>query len=657
MSKVLGIYGGHDCGACLLVDGSVRVMIEEERLNRFKHGRPATARGAHTPGLPLRVLPSLRVPWRSLTYCLRHAGISLDELDAVVISDPMLAELLPMLAPERIMVVAQHHLVHAHTAFWPSGFDEAAVLVLDGDGEAYINGYEAESGYVFTRDAHYEIFKNTYERDADGTHLGLGWMYANISALLGFSSPHSLLDEAGKTMGLAAYGGAEPWLQEPWIASHGYALDFSGFSAWVAKHGLQSEFALDGKSRLGKGEDGVSATAANLAWKVQHELEEALVHLARELRAATGLTKLCLAGGVALNSVANGLLSREKVFDEVFVQPAASDCGQALGLAYMGHVALCKREARPVQIPRAEHVYLGASYSRGHIAALLERSQLAHREYDDESALIAAAAEELAGGGIIGWFHGGSEVGPRALGHRSILAAPTGAQVKDMVNERVKFREGFRPFAPSVLAERAAEIFEVHGDCRFMLTVVRVREPWRERIPAVVHVDGSARLQIVAPEASPRFHALLSRYEEISNVPVLLNTSFNLRGMPIVESPLDALRCFLLTDMRALYLENVRLAAPDPQPWPIRLRPEVAIERHRGRETLLRSSDSGSLVFADPQGRLMAALDGFGAGHSVAQLAQGDSAWAAELTHVARRLLRSGFADARVGELTIGLPR
>jgi carbamoyltransferase len=291
----------------------------------------------------------------------------------------------------------------------------------------------------------------------------------------------------------------------------------------------------------------------DLAWRVQHDAEEALLKRAIWLRETTGAKNLCLAGGVALNCVANGRILREAGYDNVWIQPAAGDDGIAIGCAYYGHLALKKAPRTFVM----KHAYLGAKYSPEKIEKaaneLTIRIQTKTHKSDD---ICQEAAKLLAEGKIFGWFQGASEFGPRALGNRSIIADPRNADMRDRLNKVVKHRQAFRPFAPIALAERAPEIFDDYVESPFMLLAFNVKPEWRERIPAVVHVDGTARLQTVTEDTNPRLYRLLKEFDALTGVPVLVNTSFNVKGEPIVERPQDAINCFLGTGMDCLVLED-----------------------------------------------------------------------------------------------------
>jgi carbamoyltransferase len=579
---VLGVYLGHDLGACLLRNGEIIASIEEERLNRFKHGRPNDVAGLwpHFSG------KFGYFPWASVCYCLEAAGLMIDEVDLITVGDALWASaaeetignVIPVKDKRKIVFVnepcgAVHHFHHALSGFMASPFEEAAVLVVDGDGNSNEDGYEAETGFYFaSRDGkHREVFKNRYT-DTRIPLSGIGWTYEQVTYLLGFSNRKIFLAEPGKTMGLAPYGKPRPEFDAPWITYDGFRLNFTGFHHWLKESGNESR-VLSGGDGLAYVANRFSQYGADLAFKVQTELEKAVLHLATELQRATGARTLCLAGGVALNSVANGVVLKSGRFERIFIQPAAHDGGQAIGLAYHGHLMLTADRAdvpymaakvkrngtrNAALIHPMKNAYCGRSYEQNEIKELLSHTGLDFAEVE-EDALIECAASDLACRKIIGWVMGGSEIGPRALGGRSILANPDRAEMKDLLNSRVKFREGFRPFAPSVLLEKASEVFELDCESPYMLVVVPVRRSWANRVPAVVHVDGTARVQTVDRKVEPRYHALISAFERHTGIPLVLNTSFNLRGMPIVESPYDALQCFLLTDMDALYMGRFRI--------------------------------------------------------------------------------------------------
>ena len=544
--NILGVYAspGHDMAACLLQNGGVSYAIEEERLSRVKHSLPNAVRN---------LWPSYSgcfgyFPWAAVCYCLDSAGLAIDDLDAIVVpaySTAAFARIVPIRDKTKIIVADErqrvtHHFTHALSAFFASDFDDAAVLVVDRDGSHLpSHGCEAESGYVFEgrSGAFRDVFKNWYP---NGDDAGIGWMYEVVSSALGFVNTHiGYLADPGKTMGLAPYGMPVESLSSQWVHAQEFRLDLRGFATWFHSLGIDKIARFEDRTRALIQEDSnIPAYAKDLAFKVQAELEQAILALCVELHKKTGKKNLCLAGGVALNSVANGLISAKGPFDNIFIQPAAGDNGQALGLAYYGHLKLASK----CSIKPIADAFGGRTYSDEEIESVLKRAGVEYHLLKDDTALAADAAAALARGHIVGWFQGGSEYGPRALGHRSILADPRSSTMKDRLNRRVKFRESFRPFAPSVLRHRAKDIFELNHDSPYMLLVAPVRVEWRAKVPSITHVDGTARIQTVDPAVDARYAHLIETFANMTGIPLVLNTSFNLRGMPIVESPLDALQ-------------------------------------------------------------------------------------------------------------------
>jgi carbamoyltransferase len=661
--------GGHDLGACLVENGRIVAMIEEERLNRIKHGLPTAARDLWREfGERFGYFP-----WASVAYCLDTAGLGLDDLDMIVLAQDRLSPLaslnLPMRDQSKIVIADQpaggmHHYAHALSAFYASPFDRAAVLVMDGDGTWTQEGYEAETGYVFERTgAHREIFKNRYTPRPSATeprlllHPGLGYAYEYASRLLGFWNAATEVADAGKTMGLAAYGGPNPALAEPWIQLDGHRLDFAPFFAWLAASGLESLLVAGAGPVLIGDERNIGGFAKDLAWKVQHELERAVVGLAEELVRRTGEQYLCLAGGVALNSVANQRLGESGRFQRIFVQPAAADNGQAIGLAYQGQIMLGSGP-RIMPIP---HAYGGNSYTDDQIAAYLARAELEVDRFSPEE-VCARAAAELAAGSVIGWFQGGSEYGPRALGHRSILADPRSPTMRDHLNRQVKFREPFRPFAPSILAERLTDVFEVEpdGDVRFMLRCVPVRPEWRDRLPAIQHADGTGRVQTVALPWSAVFWRLISEFDRLTGVPLVLNTSFNLRGMPLVETPADALHCFVSTSLESLYLGSLRVRQPGVGQLRIRIARGWTLT-HDPKTSACALSGGGPrpVVLSADERDLLAQCGAeivLGAAGKAAGWPVDHPAIAPRLLGLARRGLRAGALEGWLGDVRLGEP-
>jgi carbamoyltransferase len=672
----MGVYLGHDPSCCLMRRGKIVSAIEEERLNRYKHGRPRSL-GGLWPRFSGRFG---YFPWASVSYCLQAAGCELSDLDLIALGDDQWAkaardtiqEVIPVLDKSKVLYIDQprdacHHFHHGLSSFYLSGFQDAAVLVIDGDGNVSAEGYEAETGFLMSRSGSWsQVFKSRYA-DATVPRSGIGWMYEQVSYLLGYGDREVGLAEPGKTMGLASYGRPSKAFAEEWIALDGFKLDFSGFKSWLVQGGYDRRL-FGPANGIACGSDQPPETAKNLAYKVQQEAERAILHLAKTLKTKTGARRLCLGGGVALNSVANGRLIRAGIFDETHIIPAVHDGGQSIGLAVHAHLLLTNPQFQSGMESRANadadfglqpvqpltSACVGRAYREDEIRRALSDHGLAYELLTDAE-LIEAAAQALADGKFIGWFQGRSEIGPRALGARSILACPTFPDAKDRLNRRVKFREGFRPFAPAALAERCGEIFDVAIDSPYMLIVADVRGPWVERIPAVVHVDGSARLQTVRAADDSRFHALISALDAKTGAPVVLNTSFNLAGMPIVESPTDAIQCFLQTQLDELYLGNTRVTA---------LRLEAATYAVKPGWTLLGPIVGGArplLVLSAPDGTTMS-FNGGRALRDAVRLMDGETSLAEIIGRLAlsdgehealdaavKKLMRLGCVELRLG--------
>ncbi|MBH5336226.1 carbamoyl transferase [Streptomyces pactum] len=547
----LGLGGSnHDFSACLVENGEIAVGIEEERLARRKYA--------------VNVNSLANQGWR---YCLETRGVRLADVEAIVADDTLLPSCYFPFRSRTTLI--RHHMAHAASAFYPSPYDEAAVLVVDGAGSLFegrgIETMTLSVGHGVEIDEISKVYGTNWSTDGlrsdrvyqagDSDH-SLGFMYKAVSRAVGFTLYEEgswYLTEDGKTMGLAPYG-TDRYREE--FRRHLELLPEGRFALHLKDGGLLAfvEHALDGL----EGEERF-ARGADLAWAAQDLLETAVLHAARWLHAETGLSRLCLAGGVVLNSVANGKILRETPFTEVFAQPAAGDNGCAVGCAYYGYHVLGERPrtrgpaaSGPGSRPQI-HTYLGRSYPTERIQAALDASGLPYRRVENPARL---AAELLPKGKLIGWYTGGSEFGPRALGHRSILADPRRAEMKDILNSKVKHREWFRPFAPAVPAHRAAEYFDLDTESPFMLIVAPVREDKREEVPAITHVDGTARVQTLTPEANGPFYELVERFGELTGVPVVLNTSFNDRGEPIVETAEQALAFFGPSQLDYLFLED-----------------------------------------------------------------------------------------------------
>jgi carbamoyltransferase len=553
--RVLGIscyY--HDAAAALVENGRLIAAAEEERFTRRKH--------------------DAAFPIRAIEFCLRTAGISASELDRVVFYEK------PFLRLERLLVstlrtfprsrrvfqeamiswlgdkiwvrhhiehrlgvpgsrifFTEHHTSHAASAFLASPFQSAAILTVDGVGEW------ATTMIAVGHGSEIRVLEELRFPHS------LGLLYSAFTAFLGFE----VNEGEYKVMGLAPYGQprhidkVRKLIRFQQDGTFDLDLTYFAFQHSTDRTFSRKFVALFGEPRRAEHD---WRPYADLAASVQAVTEEAMLGLARRARERTGLTKLCLAGGVALNSVANSRILRDAGFDEIYVQPAAGDSGGALGAALLGS------EQRAFVM---EHASWGAEYPQA--ANALRAEDVAFTEFDYEERLLGRVVDLLTEGRVVGWFQGRFEWGPRSLGNRSILADARRADMKERVNSAVKFREPFRPFAPSVTAECADAWFGLkrlpeHYPARFMLYVVPVREERRGAIPAVTHVDGSARVQVVHRSANARYHQLLKTFAASTGVPVLLNTSFNVRGEPIVASPADALRTWRASGLDAVVFEN-----------------------------------------------------------------------------------------------------
>lgn len=551
--NILGIGGySHDTSAVLVCDGQLVAGVAEERLTRKKH-----------QGF---------VPRGAVQWCLDQAGLTRDDIDHVccymrpglrmarrvpyrlstLFRTPYYASafigyefvhnfnfvtgMRGLLGKKARIHFMEHHPAHAASAFLVSPYDEAALLTLDYMGEWAVTWTGVGRG---TRMQCFQ--KENYPHS-------LGVFYTAITSYLGFERA----SDEYKVMGLASYG--QPEFADEFrsmfklLTGGRYTLDLSWFQCHYkpGSHvGYMSRKFLDrfGPPRQ-KGEP-IERRHENIAASAQVAVEETALHIAKDLHERTGLRRLCMAGGVALNCSMNGRLLRDSPFDEIFVQPAAGDDGTGLGGAFQLYHELTgvgrsfvMRDAR-----------IGPSFSNAQIKDFLDRAKI---PYETPASVIERTADLLAEGNIVGWFQGGAEFGPRALGARSILADPTRPDMKDLINTYVKHREEFRPFAPSCLEERAPEYFEGCTTSPFMLFVYRVKPEMRAKVPAITHVDGTARVQTVAKDVHPQYHALIEAFERRRGVPMVLNTSFNVMGEPIVNAPADAVRCFYSTGIDAL---------------------------------------------------------------------------------------------------------
>jgi len=544
----------HDSAAALLKDGVVIAAGQEERFSRKRHDSD--------------------FPHKAIRYVLHEAGIAPEKLDAVGFYDKPLLKFermlstyvatfprsfasfrkaMPLWLHEKLWVpsiirkelkpyagpilFAEHHMSHAASCFLPSPFEEAAILTVDGVGEW------ATASFGLGRGSDIQLFKEIRFPHS------LGLLYSAFTYYLGFK----VNSAEYKVMGLAPYGKPVHFDRIMKEMVHlnqdgSFKLDMKYFSydyGLRMTNGAFDDF-FGGPPR--KPETWMTEREFDIAASVQKVCEEVVLSMVRHLHQQTGLTKLCMAGGVALNCVANGRVIRETPMKQLWVQPAAGDAGGAVGVAHYIYNTIHKR-------PRAAawtHAYLGPAFSDAEIARFLDEAGAKYETLADGE-LVGRTARLIADNNVVGWFQGRMEFGPRALGARSILADPRDPKMRDTLNMKIKFREGFRPFAPSVLMDKAAEWFEIDCDSPYMLLVAQVREG-RRTIPSVTHVDNSARLQTVTRDEAPLYYDLIREFERLTGVPIVINTSFNVRGEPIVCTPRDAYLCFMRTNMDTLVL-------------------------------------------------------------------------------------------------------
>lgn len=570
---VLGTGLSHDGSACLLKDGRICIAIEKERLTRRKHdGGNDTA---------------------AVRYCLDAEGISLSDLTLIVQNANFgmfnagngWFRGWRLVGNTKVPVVTiSHHLAHAYSAIGTSPFEESAVLVIDGCGssmddccdlqggtipeippEDWKHGFfEKDSYYSFHHDRMHPVYKDfspwglslkEYPMHPGTTKHSIGGLYQAVSTYIfgGF-------DDSGKLMGLAPYGKPGVFTDSVFDLRDGRV--FVRYD-WMRKFTTPVRAYEDFKQRF--------QHYADIAYWIQHEVENAILYIINSRRQQWPSQNLCYAGGVALNAVANGRILSNTPFKNFYIQPAAGDNGLAIGCAYYGWLEVLKRR----RVMHDGSSFFGKHYTEQRIAKALQKrcDAVNHLPAGNH---IECAADLLAAGKVVGWFQAGCEFGPRALGNRSILADPRLADKRDFINSRVKAREDFRPFAPSILGEDLEQFTQNRRDDPYMLTVVNIRSEKRHLIPSVVHNDGSARIQTVTERFNPEYYQLLQAFKRRTGLGILLNTSFNRRGMPIVETPEQALSFFLESGLEALVIgkhviekrtnvENSRSAAHNMQ--------------------------------------------------------------------------------------------
>ncbi|MGA7459835.1 MAG: carbamoyltransferase N-terminal domain-containing protein [Candidatus Korobacteraceae bacterium] len=576
----------HDAAAAILQDGKLIAASEEERFSRIKH--------------------DFSFPHLAIQFCLDSAGIKAADLDYAVFyekpfrkfdrilmsvlqtypqsykvfRESMITWMIDKLwvgskisaelgIPTEKILYCEHHMSHAASAFLCSPFEEAAILTVDGVGEWVTGTWGVGKGNQI------EIRKQMMFPHS------LGLLYSAFTAFLGFE----VNEGEYKVMGMAPYGQPR-YVEKVWKiirqeADGSFSLDMDYF---CFQHSTTRTFnkkfeQLFGAPRAPKQlfftEDSgfpeyfgeapsnfhelckLNQHYADIAASIQQVTEEVLITMARQLHKETGLKNLCIAGGVGLNSVANHRILRETPFEDIFIQPAAGDGGGALGAALWADNMLLGNPRRF----RMDHAYWGKGYSDAEVQQFLTENDIPFQHVGNEDKLLDLAVDRLQQGNVIGWFQGRFEWGPRALGNRSIIADARNPRMKDIVNTKIKFREPYRPFAPSVLAERTEEFFEIPNaveqyPARYMLYVVPVRKSKYDVLPAITHVDGTGRLQTVFEDASPRYHGLIKRFSQATGIPAILNTSFNLKGEPIVNTPANAFSTFYRSEMDMLFLGN-----------------------------------------------------------------------------------------------------
>jgi len=568
--NILGINCyGHDSAATLVQDGVVKFAVEEERLNRKKHSglfpKHAIAAALEFSNISFSEIDHVafswdpkitysKIPlyilryWRTLPTLLRERhGFSMEENLGMfnylkdIKNIPLQLENLFLDGQKGKFQyhMLEHHLCHAASCFYPSGFEEAAILTIDGAGEW--------STTMLAQGRGNDIKKL---KTIDTPH-SLGAFYQAISRHVGFK----LIEGPGKLMGLASYGtrnSAEYIKLKKLIKllpDGGFRVDMRYFSYhYSRKSGVSPKFI----NEFGKGNltgDNWTEYELNIATAAQQIVEDVILHIVHNLNRMVKSKNLCMAGGVALNSVTNGLIAKSGLYENIFIQPAAGDSGTSLGAALLLENRVHNEKRKYIQ----NDTFLGNGYSNDAYEASLKNASLEYRHME-RNELYRYTAKCLQAGNIVGWFQGRMEFGPRALGNRSFLATPLQKDMKDILNSRVKFREGFRPFAAIVLEEDAGRYFDCSYHNPYMLFVYKVKKEYRDIIPAITHVDNTVRIQTVNEQENPELYLLLKAFKELTGHSVLINTSFNIKGEPIVCSPDDAVNSFKKADIDLLVL-------------------------------------------------------------------------------------------------------
>jgi carbamoyltransferase len=605
---ILGISAFyHDSAAAILKDGEIIAAAQEERFSRKKH--------------------DAGFPSKAVDYCLREAGINIDQLEAVVFYDKPLLKFerlletyyafapkgfasflmaMPVWLNEKLflkkkirdelkniqlydkkklkLLFPEHHLSHAASAFYPSAFEEAAILTIDGVGEWATTTICKGSGKTI------EILKQL-----NFPH-SVGLLYSAFTYYLGFK----VNSGEYKLMGLAPYGDPNEEQTKQFASiikeklvniydDGSIYLDQQYFNYSVGLRMVKDKKfeKLFGFSRRGEEEE-LTQQHCNLALAIQQVTEEIVVKLAAHAKSITGAKNICLSGGVALNCVANGKLQNSNLFEQIFIQPASGDAGGAVGSALAAHHIYFEKERNISSTMDAmKGSYLGPSFSTAEIETTIQQFKAVATAFNSREELNKTIAEHIGNGNVIGWFQGRMEFGPRALGNRSIIADPRNPDMQKKLNLKIKYREGFRPFAPAVIAEGVQDYFELHSSSPYMLLVQPVKKELqravpenynqlsltdklyfqRSSLPAITHIDYSARVQTVHKETNAPFYNLLSAFKQQTGCSVLINTSFNVRGEPVVCTPKEAYQCFMRTEMDYLVMENYFFSKQEQPEW------------------------------------------------------------------------------------------
>jgi carbamoyltransferase len=605
---ILGISAFyHDSAAAILKDGEIIAAAQEERFSRKKHDA----------GFPLN----------AAAYCLKETGVSIDQLEAVVFYDkpllkferlletyyafapkgfPSFLMAMPVWLNEKLflkkkirdelkkiqlydkkklkLLFPEHHLSHAASAFYPSAFEDAAILTVDGVGEW------ATTTICKGKGKNIEILKQL-----NFPH-SIGLLYSAFTYYLGFK----VNSGEYKLMGLAPYGDPNAEQTKQFVSAikeklvkiyddGSVYLDQQYFNYAVGLRMVKDKKfeRLFGFKRRSE-EKELTQEHCNLALAIQHVTEEIVIKLAAHAKAITGLNNICLSGGVALNCVANGKLQNTGLFDNIYIQPAAGDAGGAVGAAMAAHhIYFEKERIIPSVTDAMKGSYIGPSFSTDSIEATVQQYNAAVTYFNNRDELNQTVAAHISNGNVVGWFQGRMEFGPRALGNRSIIADPRNPDMQKKLNLKIKYREGFRPFAPAVLAENVQDYFELHTASPYMLLVQPIKKELqkavpdnyhqlqlteklyfqRSSLPAVTHIDYSARIQTVHKETNPAFHSLITAFKQQTGCAVLINTSFNVRGEPVVCTPQEAYQCFMRTEMDYLVVDNYLFSKANQPEW------------------------------------------------------------------------------------------